>query len=787
MSPVYEPDYGPAATTGGRPDQEVARGSRPISPGIALILLVACSAVVRFAASLALDNPWIAPDEMLYALSGRSFWETGDLRLFDGSAPFYGLYPLLVGLPLHVFDVETGQVVFKAAQAILVSSIAAISYVWARRMAAPRWALLAAGCSAALPALAYSGLMMTEAAFLPAALLVLWLLARALETGTTAAQLLAVGAIALAVMARFQGIVLVPTFVASVLLLAWFARDTGVIRRFVPMLGALGVLAVGWILLRSMTEASTLGAYQEAAGAEFDAGEVLGWTWRTAGDFVLVLVFAPMVAALIMATSAWRGEEHDPAVQALLAAALTYALLTIVMVGAFASVYFGRLAERNLVSAAPALFVAFAVWLARGAPRPQPATSVVALLVAAPAVLLPVRDLISGGEATYDAFMTVQLLELLDWGSSWEPELVWSVAVVGVLLATVLLPRRALAWLAVGIVAALAATSIAAQLELEDSTGTHRAAFFGNASRSWIDGVADGPVLFLYDDAQLWNDVWHQAFWNERLTAVAALPGRTSLPGLPGGRAPRLRVLSDGGLVRADGTQIRERLIVTGSRLTVRGERVATIREDGFAGPLMLWRTNGRPALELRATGMGQSGYVTKRARVKVFSCDRGALEFTLFSEGGARKVTLFTPGFGRATIGIPPSRRWSGSIGAPHPSADGSCVFDIVPGGIVRLTRLDFVRGSAAHPGEVEGALVPIEEAAPAAGEPRFGYCLNGAFLNLLFQQPLRDPAYEGAVPASFVEGVGLTCGVPPGYRRRGFAGDAQGVPPGIYPYYVP
>lgn len=77
--------------------------ARPAWSTLALALLVAGSAFTRFYFALGLREPWIAPDEMVYALSGRSFWETGHLTLLGSPAPFYGFYPIFAGLPLAVF------------------------------------------------------------------------------------------------------------------------------------------------------------------------------------------------------------------------------------------------------------------------------------------------------------------------------------------------------------------------------------------------------------------------------------------------------------------------------------------------------------------------------------------------------------------------------------------------------------------------------------------------------------------------------------------------------------
>ena len=98
------------------------RVRRPTSsPRTILAVLVIVSVAVRIAAARTLDAPWIAPDEFIYALSGESFWSTGSLTLFGAAAPFYGIYPLLVGLPIALFGNSGGLLAVQIVQCVLVS------------------------------------------------------------------------------------------------------------------------------------------------------------------------------------------------------------------------------------------------------------------------------------------------------------------------------------------------------------------------------------------------------------------------------------------------------------------------------------------------------------------------------------------------------------------------------------------------------------------------------------------------------------------------------------------
>lgn len=64
-------------------------------------------------------------------------------------------------------------------------------------------------------------------------------------------------------------------------------------------------------------------------------------------------------------------------------------------------------------------------------------------------------------------------------------------------------------------------------------------------------------------------------------------------------------------------------------------------------------------------------------------------------------------------------------------------------------------------------------------------GWCLDGIFTDILFGlAPPTSPANRIAI---YAQGKGLTCSVPAGYTRRGFASASLGVRGGTYPYYAP
>lgn len=762
------------------------RSRRPSSALAALIVVLLASVVLRLVAALGLDSPWIAPDEMAYGLLGRAFWSTGHLQLLDGSSPSYGLFPLVAGLPLVLFGTAAGLGVLKGLEVVLLTATVFIVFVWTRGIVGSGWAVGGAALTAALPAFAYSGLIMSETAFVPAATLALWLLARALVRPSLGNQALVAGGIVVAVAMRLQGVVLLPTVVVAVLLHAWFQRDRKVLRHFVPTLATLLLAAAAATgLAVGLSPGALLGAYGVAAQHGYAVGPALRWIWRHAGDVYLLVLGAPLIATLILAVEAARGRERDDRVAAMLAVALSYSTLVVIQVGIFASRFVGQLDERALVSVAPPMFATFAVWLHRGLPRPQPAASLAALVAVAPALLLPVKSLVNT-VAVPSAFMIVPLLSLLERTSADTLELVWLLGAAGVVLLTLLIPRRAAPFLVIAVVAGLAATSALVQTRIDRRAQGDRRLFFGSASPQWIDRAANGSVVYVDDGDALWNAAWHIAFWNARVRVVARLgpPRRIPLPG-----PVQVTARPDGRLARADGSSLRQRLVVTRRWVTLFGQRLA-YHEQGQGEPgLTLWRTPSRPAVSTWTQGMAGRSDLVGPASVTVFACGSGRLELSLVAKRGLPTVAVSTGRLEPANLSLSPNTALEGWVPvAPARGGNRTCVFRLVPSGPVEVRRLVFRRGAsaavaAASRREASGATTFVQTGSTSLGHrENLGYCVGGTF------QERPAGRYPDATRASFVLGVGLTCDPPPtGYVDKGLAPADLGVPENTYELYGP
>ena len=654
-----------------------------------LALLVAVSAVLRVAAAHAIPGPFIAPDEMVYSLLGRSLWSDGRLSVLGADTGYYSLlYPAYAGLPLSLGGLATGFRALQVVQAVVVSLTAVVVYAWGRSFLTRGWALAAAALSLTPPALAYAGLAMTESLFLPLATLAAWALARALERPTPGRQALVGVAIAAAVATRLQGVVLVPVAVSAVLLEAGFARDASRLRRWLPSGLALAALVVAWLVWRAAAGSwgGVFGAY-EAAVSGYDAGEAARFVaWHVADVFLLCLGI-PLLALGALSIEAVARRLERPAERAFVAVSLPLAVWLAVQVGVFSSQFVGLLAERDLVAVLPALLLALALWLQRGAPRPQPWTALLALAVAIPAVLLPVKRF-AILEAAPDAFMTIPLEDAVErWGAD-TLATIWVLGVGAAVAAFVLLPRRLTPLLAVAVGVLLAGSSLVASREVGRLAQDSRHRFFGDADRSWIDAQADGPVTLLFDGSAYWPSVWHQAFWNERVRDLVHLPD-AAVPGPFPQRTVSPRF--DGLLFDTDGKPVESPRIVAPTVFAFDARRVAEIEQhDIDRAGLALWRAASPPRLSTWTTDVQPNGDFT-HARVVVYACRKGSLELTLIPKAG-HAVELFADGrsTGRAEL---TGEYWNGIISTP-PTADGhgSCTFDVQADGLVGSTRLAFV-----------------------------------------------------------------------------------------------
>jgi hypothetical protein len=659
-----------------------------------LVAIVLASTVGRFALSRGVAAPWIASDEQLYGLLGRSLVSGDGLTVLGQSVPYYSLfYPFLVGLPFLWGDAAGAVTWVQAVQALLMSATAVPVFVWARPLAGRRYALLAAGLSVLIPGLVYSGLLMSEALYYTVATLAVWALALALAKPTLSRQTLLLGAVGVAVLTRLQAVGFAVVIVAAIALLALAERSTAPFRRLWPTLAVLGAVALAWIGSRIALggPGELLGAYATLAQArEYSVtGIAQSVGWET-GALVLFTMGIPLVALAVLTWGVVCGQEPDRGVRVLVATAVAYALVTVIEVSAFASRFVDHVTERQLLSVLPPLFVAFVVWLYRGIPRPQPFTSVAMFAIAAAALLLPMSR-VTVPAVFADSPSAIPLERLSHRLSESTLESVYAGVAAVVLLLAVFVPKR-FAFALAGIVAlGLASASVVASLEIRDGSQTERERTFAGAPPDWIDATGARDVALLLTNERAWPSAWETLFWNKSIAKVVRLRGTVNPGVMP---QTVVDVGADGRLRTRTHELVTARYVVAPTSVSPRGEQVASLPASLDQQGMTLWRTSSPLELSYRSARFKPNGDIYgQSAVVRVFGCGRGRLELTLLGKQGLPTRILIN-GKVAAERAIPNGKVWRPSIPTPS-SADGSttCVYKIASEGLIGSTRVEFVR----------------------------------------------------------------------------------------------
>jgi hypothetical protein len=652
----------------------------------ALLALVLVSTAFRAWASAAVRNPWIAPDEMIYALLGRGLWQHGSLAILGGPTPYFSLlFPAFVGLPLSIGDLSFGYGLLKVLQALVMSLAAVPVYLWGRSLVPRPWAVLAAALTLAVPGLAYSGLVMTEVLFYPLLTAAAWAMAAALSRSTPRTQALLVLATLAAAATRLQAIVLLPVFVGAIVLHAAMSRSLASARRLWPALVAMAAIAAAWVAWRVLTGANVLGGYAVVGRTSYDAGEAARFVLYHAASVELFTGLFPVCALLVLLVCGLRYGERNAEACSYLAVAGSLLFFFVIEVGVFASEYVGRLAERDLLSLAPACLRGFALWLSRGGPRPYLVTSGTAVAAAAALLALPLSRFVID-TAPPDALTLVPFLRLLHATSLHTLEIVFDVGVGAAVLAFALVPRRALLLLPALLLAAGIAVSAEVSGYVSDQAGVEWLKFSSPDPR-WVDRAARGEVAYVYDGGREWPGAWQVLFWNRRVGRVYDLE-QTTLPG-PVPQHPL--VLGRDGLLTAPSDRGRPpRYAVVPSAIALEGTPIAELPRFAYGLPaLRLWRFEPPMHLVYRTTGLLPNG--------DIYPGGDGVISSYMCRHGGTFIVTLLVKSAGPIAV-LRDGRLWRtlrfGSPGAvwrrrvavgAHTS--GFCTLEVKPRGLTGTT----------------------------------------------------------------------------------------------------
>ena len=598
-----------------------------MTPGRALALLVGVATLVWAVLAVRVDAPTIFIDELVHAELARNLLNGEWLRVRGERLPISVAYPLATALAWLPSSTSVGYGLAKAVGAVAMCLTAVPIWFLARRLCGGWWALLAAGLTLLVPTLALSGALMLETVALPLFALAALAIARALEEPTPRAQALALGAIAIAALSRFEGLLLLPILATAIALFRLLGRRS--VRPWLPLLGGLVALVVVWIAVRTAGGdplVPTLGVYEGHAAATYDASDVLRFAAANAGALVLATGIAPALAfALLLVEprrTSPRGSEPQSASLAAYLAATAASVAWLVALAAFAAAWEPPgIKERYAVYAEPLLLVALPVWLARGAPRRLVAGRIAALALVALVATMPLERILAAVSFLGNAYGLLLLDEL---GSASTALALATLAAAAVATAMLFAPVRLLR-VALPVTAAvlLAAGSAVSADRIHDRADEIHFS-------QWIDELvgANSDVRYLNTTAyqresasgtpyDRWLPYWETELRNRSLRGTIGL----------GSREPAPIGQRDGTVVWTTGdieTSTAPAYVLTDRRFRVQGEEIA--HRDGFV------LTRVRPPLRFATVeeNVGRDGEANLGASYDVYDPDVGAVEVTV-------------------------------------------------------------------------------------------------------------------------------------------------------------
>ena len=551
-------DAGPVEPGGYRGDGSPvgAVEARALTRRRALVLVAfasAASAALHLLAALDLSAPWVMPDELIYSELAKSVGD-GSLPAVRGEVTFgYGLlYPFLIAPAWALFsDPAHAFLAAKVINAVTMSLAAFPAFFLAARFVTVRSAVIVAGLSVFVPSMLLTGTLLIEVLLYPLWLLALLGMVVSLQEPTRRNQLLAVGGIALACLAKPLSVVLVPAYVLAIVHLGLLDRRSGgsVRSRLPAHSTALGVLGAGAALavavpLAAGDPGAALGVYSVVLG-HIDPGGTVVWFVRHLAGLDLSVAILPFAATLVLVGLS-TVRAVDARINELAAISVWTIGCTLAAVAAYSSKPLAgatgyvaseaRLHERNMFSLSPLLLIGLALFLERRPASPRWLT----LGSLGVAVLLPFTIPLEKLLAT----VNFQAISLIPWTvGGIETLWPWTLIALAVLAAVVLLgspaKRAARSWALVA--ASFLLTAVAAHASMSHPEGGASSTLEIGYDTRWVDrAVPSGAeVLALWVGPEPGSDfrpsqrtIWMSEFYNRSVGRVVEV-GRPMLYDLP--------------------------------------------------------------------------------------------------------------------------------------------------------------------------------------------------------------------------------------------------------------
>jgi hypothetical protein len=658
--------------------------------GLALIGLVLAAAVTRILQTRGMAAPVVLCDEFIYANLAKNLADHGQYLFRDVTLHQSLLYPLLLAPAWLLRSMSTTYGLAKGINASAMALTAVPVYFWGRRLVQPLHALIVAALTLLLPAFFFSGILMTEAVFLPAFVLATFAVARMLERPTLVSQLACFAAIALAVGIRVQGIVLLLVVPTAVLVKVVLDLRAGVtrgelvawLRRLWPTALLLGGGFLLYVLYKLVVSEASLGSglgpYQALAEAHYPLVSTMRWTVKHLAELGLAVGLVPLSALIVLLWLALRGAPTTEAERAFLAVVPAALLWVLVEAGAFAATVTPAIFERYTFYLEPLLVLALVVWLARGLPRPLLGTAVALGVPALLLLSLRLAEVIQPGAVNGVTLGSLYRFSLHLPGGIHELKAAIAAAalLVAFLFAICARPVARIALpLLLGLYLAAAATS-AVDDTRKTSKGGRQVA---GGDPSWIVRAIgrDEPVVYVNTpDPGSGSTVLllQTEFWNPNVSRVYSVGG-TELCELP--ETPTAVDTATGRVAPSvpDGVHyaVIDRRVPLGGTLVAVG--------GSSEGPLALYRVDDSLLVGTSTEGVYSDGWMGSQAQYSVF-----------VSPGrrpGRLVVTLGRAGWGGADV----PGRVEISVGRPKASGSGlGKVFEVRRWVVHRLAERTFV-----------------------------------------------------------------------------------------------
>jgi len=485
--------------------------------------------------------PTIFTDELELTQLSRAIAETGEpARRGDP----YGLATLVAYVLAPAWWLGSATASYAAAKLVLVLAMTATlfpAYGLARLVVSRWYALAAAGAATAVPALAYSSILVEEPLAYPLATLALWLIARTLVAPSWGRLAAAAAGCVAAAWTRTQLSIL---FAVLALGLLWLAWESAPVRRW---RGA-------W------TRWDWVGAVTLMLGAVLGFSAVMGHlstSWRNttflykdrifehASWAVGALAIGIGVLPLIVGVAALARPKEEPRDRATSAFVVTSvaALATFVwyagIKGAYVSTVFATYVyERNVIYLAPLLFAGTALAFVRGVGRTW------AIVVAAAAALYVVNAVPIVLEYPYYEAHGLSILAFANRELGWSENtiagalVVVSLVALAIVVALRLLQRGSPAFATLAGVAAVAVVGWTMTTEVYAAEGerilSKQTARNFPKPYDWVEqAIGDGSVVVIGQQISDPTNVILTEFFNPAVRKMWSLDGTAIEAGAP--------------------------------------------------------------------------------------------------------------------------------------------------------------------------------------------------------------------------------------------------------------